>query len=90
MPLGDVGDSPPHAEASVASVAQEAIWHASAQNRRRETDMSMSDIAVILVKGSESCQEAGARSRPRVKNATFYESEVAGGSPSITNRVVDG
>src|SRR5687767_3789796 len=38
-PLGDVGDddASPQAEASVASVAQEASWHASAQKSRRET-----------------------------------------------------
>jgi hypothetical protein len=44
MPLGDVGD-PPQAENTVASVAQEATWQASAQNRRRETGACVSDIA---------------------------------------------
>jgi hypothetical protein len=50
MPLGDVGDDPSsQAENSVASVAQEAIWQASAQNRRRETGVVVSDMSVILV-----------------------------------------
>jgi hypothetical protein len=49
MPLGEVGDPSSQAENSVASVAQEAIWQASAQNRRRETGVFVSDIAVILV-----------------------------------------
>jgi hypothetical protein len=49
-PLGDVGD-PPHAENSVASVAPDATWQAPAQNRRRETSVFVSDIALILVRG---------------------------------------
>src|SRR5258706_16387849 len=49
MPLGDVGD-PPQAENTVASVAPEATWHAPAQNRRRETGVFVSDIAVIPVR----------------------------------------
>jgi hypothetical protein len=51
MPLGDVGDddASSQAENSVASVAQEAIWQASAQNRRRETGVVVSDMSVILV-----------------------------------------
>jgi hypothetical protein len=50
MPLGDVGD-PPQAENTVARVAQEATWQASAQNRRRETGVFVSDIAVIFERG---------------------------------------
>jgi hypothetical protein len=57
MPLGDVGDPPSQAENSVASVAQEAIWQASAQNRRRETGVVVSDMSVILV-------SAGSAARP--------------------------
>ena len=47
MPLGDVGD-PPQAGNNVASVAPEAAWQAPAQNRRRETDVFVSAIALIL------------------------------------------
>jgi hypothetical protein len=71
MSLGDVGESPPQAEASVASVAQDAIWQASAQNRRRETDMSVSGIAVILVKGSESCQDQRGKIEATCKERGF-------------------
>ena len=54
-PLGDVGDEvpPPQAEASVASVAQDAIWQASVQNRRRETDLFVS-LHVNYVAGTSS------------------------------------
>jgi hypothetical protein len=46
--LGDVGDpSPAQAVASVARVAQEAIWQAPAQNERRVTNEIVSDIAMI-------------------------------------------
>jgi hypothetical protein len=66
-----VGDEvpPPHAEASVASVAQDAIWHASVQNWRRETDLFVSDI-VGNPRSSGRCRqhqggkiEAGGQSR---------------------------
>src|SRR5687768_7072582 len=52
-PLGDVGDDDPSPQAgkSVASAAPEATWQAPAQNRRRETDVSISDIAVDPVWG---------------------------------------
>jgi hypothetical protein len=77
-PLGDVGDeSPLQAVAIVASVAQDASWHAPAQNWRRETDLLVSDIA-----GSSG---GGARSRPRACDAVLPESPVAGGFPPITN-----
>jgi hypothetical protein len=58
MPLGDVGDDDPssHAENSVASVAQEAIWQASAQNRRLETGIVVSDMAVILVSAASAAR----------------------------------
>jgi hypothetical protein len=49
--LGEVGDpSPPHAEATVASAAQQA----PAQNSRLETTVFASDI-VILVTGGQCC-----------------------------------
>jgi hypothetical protein len=47
--LGDVGDPSPQAAASVARVAQEATWQAPAQNERRETNETVSAIAMILV-----------------------------------------
>src|SRR6266545_1579189 len=53
MPLGDVGD-PPQAENSVASVAPDATWQAPAQNRRRETFVSVSDIVVTLVRVADA------------------------------------
>jgi hypothetical protein len=58
MPLGDVGDDDPssQAENSVASVAQEATWQASAQNRRRETGVVVSDMAVILVSAARAAR----------------------------------
>jgi hypothetical protein len=58
MPLGDVGDDDPssQAENSVASVAQEAIWQASAQNRRRETGVVASDMSVILVSAASAAR----------------------------------
>jgi hypothetical protein len=56
MPLGDVGDPPSQAENSVASVAQEAIWQASAQNRRRETGVVVSDMSVILVSAGRAAR----------------------------------
>jgi hypothetical protein len=58
MPLGDVGDDDPssQAENSVASVAQEAIWQASAQNRRRETGVVVSDMSVILVSAASAAR----------------------------------
>src|SRR5882672_12055891 len=42
--LGDVGDPPPQAGSSVASVTPDATWQAPAQNRRRETGVFVSDI----------------------------------------------
>ena len=51
MPLGDVGDEPPQAENSVATVAQEAAWHAPAQNRRRETGAFASVIVILMRAG---------------------------------------
>jgi hypothetical protein len=48
MPLGDVGDPLPHAENNVASVAPEATWQAPAKNRRRETGVFVSDIAILV------------------------------------------
>ena len=48
MPLGDVGDEPPQAENSVATVAQEAAWHAPAQNLRRETGAIASVIVILM------------------------------------------
>jgi hypothetical protein len=48
MPLGDVGDESSQAENSVASVAQEAIWQASAQNRRRESGVVVSDMVILV------------------------------------------
>jgi hypothetical protein len=58
MPLGEVGDDDPssQAEISVASVAQEAIWQASAQNRRRETGVLVSDMAMILVSAASAAR----------------------------------
>jgi len=58
MPLGDVGDDDPspQAENSVASVAHEAIWQASAQNRRRETGVVVSDMSVILVSAASTAR----------------------------------
>jgi hypothetical protein len=56
MPLGDVGEPPSQAEKSVASVAQEAIWQASAQNRRRETGVVVSDMSVILVSAASAAR----------------------------------
>jgi len=56
MPLGDVGDESSQAENSVASVAQEAIWQASAQKRRRETGVVVSDMAVILVSAASAAR----------------------------------
>jgi hypothetical protein len=58
MPLGDVGEDDPssQAENSVASVAQEAIWQASAQNRRRETGVVVSDMSVILVSAASAAR----------------------------------
>src|SRR5580765_1253642 len=47
-PLGDVDDEL-HAENSVASVAHDATWQAPSQNRRREIDVSVSEIALILI-----------------------------------------
>ena len=62
MPLGDVGD-PPQPENNVASVAPDATWQAPAQNRRRETFVSVSDIVVTLVRvaNAESARPGPAR-----------------------------
>jgi len=81
MPLGDVGD-PPQAENSVASVAPEAAWQAPAQNRRRETGVVVSDIAVILVRRGNI--------ETTRKRAGFPESAVPGGFPPITDWCEDG
>ena len=51
MPLGDVGEEPPQAEKSVATVAQDAAWHAPAQNRRRETGAFASVIVILMRAG---------------------------------------
>jgi hypothetical protein len=60
MLLGDVGDdSPLQPENSVASVAPEAAWQAPAQNRRRETNVSISDIRGVLVRASERARGLG-------------------------------
>jgi len=56
VPLGDVGEPPSQAENIVASVAQDAIWQASAQNRRRETGVVVSDMAVILVSAASAAR----------------------------------
>jgi hypothetical protein len=82
MSLGDVGDDPPQAENSVASVAPEAAWQAPAQNRRRETGAFASDI-VMLVRGAGSCQVA--ISRPLTNDPVFADSAVPGGFRPITN-----
>jgi hypothetical protein len=58
MLLGDVGeDSPLQPENSVASVALEATWQALSQNRRRETNVFVSDIAWILLE--RACRPSG-------------------------------
>jgi hypothetical protein len=75
MPLGDVGDPPPQAEASVASVAQEATWQASAQNRRRETDVFVFGIGVILVRAASAAWKRAARSRPPPNDAVFLKQD---------------
>jgi hypothetical protein len=58
MPLGEVGDDDPssQAENSVAIVAQDAIWQASVQNRRRDTGVVVSDMAVILVSAGSAAR----------------------------------
>ena len=87
-PLGDVGDpSPPQAETSVASVAQEATWHASAQNWRRETSVFVSDITEVLARASAAGRQEAARSRPRAKDAIFVNQQPLGTSLPITNSV---
>jgi hypothetical protein len=42
-------DDPLQAENSVARVAQDATWQAPSQKRRREIELSVSDIALILM-----------------------------------------
>jgi hypothetical protein len=82
-PLGDVGDDdpPPHAEARVASVAQEATWQASVQNRRRETDVFVFDIGVILVRAASAAWERAARSRPPLNDAVSCNNDAWRGRP---------
>ena len=84
MPLGDVGedDAPPQAENSVANVAPDATWQAPAQNRRRETGASVSDIAVRLMGGGNVGRNTGATR----KTAGFCEPPVTDGAQPITNR----
>jgi len=66
-PLGDVGDEvpPPQADAIVAKVAQDAIWHASAQKRRRETELFVSDIVVIPDRTACAAGDGGRQDRGR-------------------------
>jgi hypothetical protein len=48
MPFGEFGeDSPPQPVSNVAKVAPDATWQAPAQNRRRETSVCLSDIAIV-------------------------------------------
>jgi hypothetical protein len=58
-PLGDVDDEPLQAENSVASVAQDATWQAPSQKRRREIDVSVPDIALILIGLGSAGQDRG-------------------------------
>jgi hypothetical protein len=49
LPVDDGEDDEPlQAENSVASVAHDATWQAPSQKRRREIEVSVSDIALIL------------------------------------------
>jgi len=59
-PPGDA-ELAPHPVKSVAAVAADAAWHTPAQNRRREMEVSGSDIA-------EPC----AQDRGRAKTGPFY------------------
>ena len=92
MPLGDVGDDVPPAQAenSVASVAPEATWQAPAQNRRRETGAFVSDIAMILVRAAIAARGSGGQNRGHSKTTDFPESEVPGEFPTITDWGLDG
>jgi len=75
MPLGDVGD-PPQGENSVASVAADATWQAPAQNRRRETFVSVSDIVVTLVRVADA---GSAIPRPLAKPEDFRNQRLLAG-----------
>jgi hypothetical protein len=81
MLLGEVGDDapelPPHAVNSVASVPPEATWHAPPQKRRREIDVSASDI----------CRIACAKSRP-IENRRVFRRERNLSVPEMTDWAV--
>jgi hypothetical protein len=91
MPLGDVGDDdpPPQAENSVASVAPEATWQAPAQNRRRETGVFVSDIAVILVRAASATRGPGGQDRGHSQTTRYSLNQqyLAGSRRSPTGAV---
>jgi hypothetical protein len=61
-------DEPLQAEKSVASVAQDATWQAPSQKRRREIDVSVSEIALVLIGLGPAGQDRG---RPEI--GRFFE-----------------
>ena len=87
MPLGEVGDDGPSSQAanSVASVAQEAIWQASAQNRRRETGVFVSDIAVILVSAGSAARSENRQDQGHAANDANSRTRGRGPGSRITN-----
>jgi hypothetical protein len=70
-------------------VAQEATWHAPAQNSRRETNWLGSDIA-ILVRWASGLGARTARSRPRRNDAGLQIGDGAEGVRRSQTAWVDG
>src|SRR5688572_8345763 len=88
-PPGDVGDPPPQAENSVASVMPEAAWQAPAQNRRRETAF-VSDIGADPREGAVLPGRGCARSRPLTNGRCSLNRQKSGGAARSPTGTVEG
>jgi len=85
LPPGDVGDPPPHAVTSVASVAPDAIWQAPVQNCRREMGVYVSDIALVLVWALSVARRPARQDRGHAKTGGFLGGAATWVGPSITD-----
>jgi len=86
---GDVGESPLHAETSVASVAHDATWQAPAQNWRRETNVNAFDIVILVTRGRSCSSNERRQDQGQCKSGTFCESAPACAFLLITKREPD-
>ena len=72
--LGDVGDDDRRRRRRTASRVwrRRPTWQAPAQNRRRETDVFVSDIALILVRAAGAARGPGGQYRGHAQMTRFF------------------